>query len=174
MSLGKTAVLVGLVLWTAANVVWSIGLSTRRRAEATSPAHAGTHAHASSAAADSASAGTPVPPRRTLTLPNAAREAVLAEMRIMLQSVQGVLVAGARGDSAAVRIAARPAGMAMAADPELEALLPADWMALALDTHRAFDSLPAVGPDAAAILAGLGRITGRCNACHAMYRLEIR
>jgi hypothetical protein len=173
MHAGKTAVLVGLVLWTAANLGWSIALSTRRDAEPVSPAHAGTHAHASSAA-DSAMHTVPGPPRRTLALPNEAREAVLAEMRIMLQSIQGVLVAGARGDSAAVRIAARPAGMAMAADPALEALLPADWMALALDTHRGFDSLPAVGPDPAAILAGLGRLTGRCNACHAMYRLEVR
>ena len=174
MHAGKTAVLVGLVLWTAANLGWSLALSTRRGTEPASPAHADTHAHAPPAAAESGTPGAPVATRRTLTLPNEAREAVLAEMRTMLQSIQGVLVAGARGDSADLRMAVRPAGMAMAADPELEALLPADWMALALDTHRAFDALPAVGAEPAAILAGLGRITGRCNACHAMYRLEIR
>lgn len=168
----RKVVLVALALWTAANLGWSIALSARRHAEPASAANA--HAHGPPAGADSATHAVPQSPSRTLTLPTAAREAVLAEMRIMLQSIQGVLEAAARGDTAAVRAAARPAGMAMAADPHLEALLPADWMALALDTHRAFDSLPSAGPEAAAILARLGQITGRCNACHAMYRLESR
>lgn len=171
MSPRKIALL-ALVLWTAANLAWSIVLSTRHGVAPGTTDHAGAHA-AEAGAADS-TIHPATQPARTLSLPDAAREAVLAEMRIMLQAVQGVLEAGARGDSAGVRAAARPAGMAMAADPELEELLPADWMALALSTHRAFDSLPAVGPDAAAIAAGVARITSRCNACHAMYRLESR
>ena len=172
MSPRKIALL-ALVLWTAANLAWSIVLATRHGVEPGTAGHAGAHVP-DVGAADSTIHPAPEPARRTLRLPDAAREAVLAEMRIMLQAVQGVLEAGARGDSAGVRAAARPAGMAMAADPELEALLPADWMALALSTHRAFDSLPAVGPNATAIAAGVARITSRCNGCHAMYRLESR
>jgi hypothetical protein len=162
MRLERRAGVVGLALWTAVNVGWSYALSTRGAAEP---------AHPNPVSPSAAEHPAPATPRRTLDLPADAREAVLAEMRVMLQAVQGALQAGARGDSAAVHTAVRPAGMAMAADPHLEELLPRDWMALALDTHRAFDSLPAAGADRAAILAGLGRITARCNACHEMYRL---
>ena len=97
---------------------------------------------------------------------------MLAEMRVMLGAVQGVLEATARGDTAALRAATRPAGMAMAADHSLESLLPAEWMRIAMSTHRAFDSLPATGGNAKATVAGLGEIVRGCNTCHAMFRLS--
>lgn len=152
-----------LAAWTAGNAAWTFSTSRRDR-ESHPPA-----AHPAGEPAPSGGGGP-----RALALPAEAREAILAEMRTMLGSVQGALDAAARGDTAAVRAAVRPSGMAMAADPHLEELLPADWMQLALATHRGFDSLPGLGSDPATLAAGLGRITATCNACHATYRIEVR
>jgi hypothetical protein len=155
-----------LAIWSIANAVWS-----------------GSLAHRSPAGHPEAAAGHPAageahpalePPARTLALPAEAREAILAEMRVMLGSVQGALEAAAHGDTALLRTAVRPAGMALAADPALEALLPADWMGMALAVHRGFDSLPGSATDPATIAAGLGRIVAGCNGCHAVYRLAAR
>ncbi|HJS46400.1 MAG TPA: hypothetical protein VJ773_00285 [Gemmatimonadales bacterium] len=165
METSRRNALLALVLaaWTAGNAAWTF--STSRRVAEPPPA-------AAHPAGEPAGAGTGT--ARTLALPAEAREAVLSEMRTMLGSVQGALDAAARGDTAAVRAAVLPSGMAMAADPHLEELLPADWMQMALAAHRGFDSLPGVGTDPAALAAGLGRITATCNACHSTYRLEVR
>jgi cytochrome c556 len=165
-----------LALWTVANAAWTFGLRTHREPEHAATADTG---HAAAHATDTAAlhpegAGHTAGPdlRETLTVPAEARDAVLAEMRIMLGAMQGVLEATANGDTAALRAAAHPAGMAMAADPALEALLPPGWMRLAMATHRAFDSLPATGGDRQATVAALARLTGGCNSCHATYRLR--
>ncbi len=155
-----------LAIWTAANAVWSNSLAHRSpagHAEAVAGHPAAGEGHAAVE-----------PPARTLALPAEAREAILAEMRVMLGSVQAALEAAAVADTAALRAAVRPAGMAMAADPELEAMLPADWMGMAIAVHRGFDSLPGSATDPATIAAGLGRIVAGCNGCHAVYRLETR
>lgn len=148
-----------LSVWTALNLVGTV-LLWRERA-----AHAGAAEQAASHAAGPDT-------RRVLALPADARDAVLAEMRTMLVSIQGASAAAARGDTGAVRAAVEPSGMAMAADHALEELLPQDWLALALDTHRAFDSLPLRAGAPAGALAALGELTAGCNGCHAMYRLE--
>jgi hypothetical protein len=87
MRLDRRPGVVGLALWTAVNAGWSYALSTRGAAE---PAHPNPVAPS---AAEHPAPATPSPD---------AREAVLAEMRVMLQAVQGALQAGERGDSAAV------------------------------------------------------------------------
>lgn len=155
-----------LAVWTAANAIWSSSLTHRAP-----PGHAEV-----ATGHPAAGEGHPAvePPAQTLALPAEAREAILAEMRVMLGSVQGALQAAAVGDTAALRAAVRPAGMAMAADPELEAMLPADWMGMAIAVHQGFDSLPGSAADPATIAAGLGRIVAGCNGCHAVYRLETR
>ncbi len=113
--------------------------------------------------------------RAAVRLPAAARGAVLAEMRTMLGSVNGVLVAQAKGDTAAVRTAAMASGAAAAADPTLESLLPVAWLQLAMSTHHQFDDLAAAvsrprGTDS--LTVRLARLTGNCVGCHAAYRLE--
>lgn len=168
--------LVVLALWTVANGAWTLALRTHREAEhavAADTSHAAVHAAETAAVHPEGAVHTAGPDiRQTLTVPTEARDAVLAEMRIMLGAMQGVLEATASGDTAALRVAARPAGMAMAADHSLEALLPPAWMRLAMITHRAFDSLPATGHDQQATVAALARLTGGCNSCHATYRLQ--
>jgi hypothetical protein len=117
--------------------------------------------------------------RTPVTLPTDGREAVLAEMRVLLESVNGVLAAASRRDTALLRAAATAAGTANAADPELEALLPGPWLGLAHQTHEGFDALASGAgypveavPDT--VVARLARITASCVSCHATYRLVIR
>jgi len=129
-----------------------------------------------------AGCGTDGPPptgrdgRTAIMLPVEARDAVLAEMRTMLGSVNAVLIAQTTGDTAAMRQAALASGTAAAADPALETLLPEAWLKLAMTTHQQFDGLaravvPPGGRDST--IERLARITGNCVACHAAYRVEV-
>jgi hypothetical protein len=115
--------------------------------------------------------------RQRLTLPPPARDKVLAEMRHMLESVNGILRGVAANDLDAVEKAARAAGTAMAVEMDpamMQQLLPA-FRELGLQTHRAFDELAdrikagGTGEDA---IRGLAGVTGNCVACHAVYRLD--
>lgn len=115
--------------------------------------------------------------RTGIMVPAAARNAVLAEMRTMLASLNGVLIAQTTADTARIRLAATASGTAAAADPELEKLLPEAWLQLAMATHRQFDDLAASasrpgGTDS--VTVRLARLTGNCVACHTAYRLEVR
>ncbi len=114
-------------------------------------------------------------PRTAVPLTAEQRNGVLVEMRTMLASVNGILGAAARSDTAGIRSAAQASGMAAAADPALEKLLPAQWLQLAMEVHGGFDSLAAgarLGRDT--IVARLGRITTACITCHSIYRLAVR
>jgi hypothetical protein len=96
-------------------------------------------------------------------------------MRTMLGSVSGVLGAAARNDSTGIRGAAHASGMAAAADPELEKLLPEAWLQMAMQTHLGFDSLAGAGAKGRdTVVARLGKLTTNCVSCHAMYRLAVR
>ena len=141
-----------LAVWTAANLV----ISARLKQPVPAPEDS-------------------VDPRTAVVLPAGGRDAVLAEMRLMLGSVHGVLDGAARSDTAAIRAAAAASGLVMAADPALEKVLPPAFLTLGMSTHMAFDTLAAhatAGP--AAAIEGLSRITASCIACHAAFRLEVR
>jgi cytochrome c556 len=118
---------------------------------------------------------TPVP------LPADGQQAVLREMRQMLAAIGGALSAASRQDTAAVIAALAPAGSAAAADPAIEALLPATWKELAERTHGGFDSLTAAvrraptGPGLKdTVLVGIARISGSCTSCHESFRVTVR
>lgn len=115
--------------------------------------------------------------RTAIALPVDARDAVMAEMRTMLGSVNGILIGQVQGDTAAMRQAALASGAAAAADPALEQMLPEAWLKLAMSTHQAFDELAqavARAKPGDSITAHLARVTGNCVACHAAYRLDVR
>ena len=113
--------------------------------------------------------------RTAVLLTAEQRNAVLGEMRTMLASVNGVLGAAAKADSAGIHGAAKASGSAAAADPALEKLLPAQWLQLAMQTHQGFDGLAAsAGAGRDTVVARLGAITTNCVTCHAMYRLAVR
>jgi hypothetical protein len=119
----------------------------------------------------------PGDPRQRLTLPPQARDKVLAEMRHMLESVNGILRGVAANDLVAVEKAARAAGIAMAVEMDpamMRQLLPA-FRDLGLQTHRAFDDLAdriKAGGTRDDAIRGLVGVTGNCVACYALYRLD--
>jgi len=119
----------------------------------------------------------PGDPRQRLALPPLARDKVLAEMRHMLESVNGILRGVAANDLVAVEKAARAAGTAMAVEMDpamMQQLLPA-FRELGLQTHRAFDDLAdriKAGGTRDDAIRGLAAVTGNCVACHAVYRLD--
>lgn len=115
--------------------------------------------------------------RTGITLPQSSRDAVLAEMRVLLTSLNGVLTGLARNDTALMREAAGRSGVAAAADPTLERVLPNEFMELGMDTHQQFDRLAgeiADGIPADSVVARLATLTDNCVACHEAYRLEVR
>lgn len=112
--------------------------------------------------------------RTAIPLTVEQRGAVLSEMRTMLGSLNGVLGAVTRWDTAGIRAAALRSGTAAAADPALEKILPEQWMQMALRTHGGFDSLAASAGRPApreAVVAKLAAIVPECVNCHATYRL---
>ena len=122
-------------------------------------------------------AGLAVDDRKRIVLPAPARNMVLAEMRMMLESISGVVAALSEGDTAAAAQAARAAGMAAAVDidPAVRELLPAAFVELGMATHRGFDALAdkleqPVEQETA--LAELGTLMQNCIACHDTYRAD--
>jgi cytochrome c556 len=119
----------------------------------------------------------PGDPRQRLTLPPQARDRVLAEMRHMLESVNGILRGVAANDLVAAENAARAAGTAMAVemDPAMMRQLVPAFRELGLETHRAFDALAdriKAGGTRDDAIRGLAGVMGNCVACHALYRLD--
>jgi cytochrome c556 len=102
------------------------------------------------------------------------RNDVLKEMRGMLASLQGIQAGLAAHDMGKVASAAKAGGMAEAADPALEAKLPAPWKNLATAVHTGFDEVAKAagsGAKADSIAAKLSAGLESCVACHAAYRL---
>jgi cytochrome c556 len=121
--------------------------------------------------------GIPVDERQAITVDAATRQAVLAEMRTMLQAVQGIVAGAATWDTATIRIAAGSAGVAAAseANPSVEAQLGADFVQLGMRTHLSFDSLARdVGRNREAVLTRLATVMGNCVGCHTQWRLVVQ
>lgn len=114
--------------------------------------------------------------RTAVMLEPAERRAVLAEMRALLESTQGIVEALAVNDLAAVEAAARPAGSAAIAtvDFRLRAKLPLAFKQLGFGTHHAFDDIADMahrGEPTAKIQKKLADTMNNCIACHASYQL---
>lgn len=115
--------------------------------------------------------------RQVSRVPLEARDAVRAEMRTMLGSLHDIMSGSLSGDTAAMRAAATRSGLATAADPVLEKLLPEGFLRLGVSTHQQFDELSAAitrGNPRDSVTARLIRITNNCVSCHATYQLEPR
>ncbi len=114
--------------------------------------------------------------RLAVQLPPSGRDLVLAEMRAMLKSVQGVVAAVAARDMKQVAVAARASGTAAAVDmsPQLMAALPLEFKQLGMSVHKGFDEIAAAAEQGMApseMLSQLGAQLNACVACHASYRL---
>jgi hypothetical protein len=128
-------------------------------------------------------ASTPAPPddggdaRTKIELPAEVRAKILGEMRTMLGSLHDILVALPAGDTAGVRVAAERSGVAQAVDPELQKLVPPQFMSMGLAAHQGFDdvrSAVASGAGTDSVVSMLSRSTSNCVACHAMFRLVVK
>lgn len=127
-------------------------------------------------------AATPDIDKRTaVALPPDGQQAVLHEMRQMLGAMGGAMAAAAKGDTSALLAAVAPAGSAAAADPAIEAFLPAEWKELAERTHGAFDNLASAVRQARnqqalkdTVLVRLAQVSSSCTACHETFRVTVR
>ena len=115
--------------------------------------------------------------RERILLPAPARNMVLAEMRQMLVSMEGVLAGLAREDMAAAADAARASGMAAAVDvaPDIAVLLPDAFIQLGTATHQGYDELAETleaGASQQEVLAAFAELTRNCVACHETWRID--
>jgi len=114
--------------------------------------------------------------RTAVLLNSAERQAVLGEMRLLLETTQSVMEALANDDMAAIEAASRPIGSAAIAtvDFKLKAKLPLEFKELGFGTHYAFDDIADMassGQPAKAIQLKLAQTMNNCIACHASYQL---
>ena len=113
--------------------------------------------------------------REPVLLAPADREAILLEMRTMLQGVSDVLQALVDNDLTKAEKAARASGTASAVDASFEKKLPAQFFQLGMRTHNRFDALAdaiKAGATRDTITRRLAAVTASCVTCHATYRLD--
>ncbi len=114
--------------------------------------------------------------RERLALTPMERGKVLSEMRLMLESVNGITQGIADDDLLIIERSARGAGGGIAADldPALTNRLPENFRQLGMRTHKSFDNLAdqvRAGRSSEEALKGLVEITGNCVGCHASYKI---
>lgn len=115
--------------------------------------------------------------RRAIVLNADERDLVLAEMRTMLGSVQGIVAGLAQKDARAVAEAARRSGSAavQAVPPALMAKLPLEFKQLGGRTHQGFDEIAVAGDQNEPVDMLLTRLApqiANCVACHDVFRLS--
>jgi len=116
--------------------------------------------------------------RTAVLLEPAERQAVLGEMRGLLETTQTIVEALANDDLAAVDKAARSVGSAAikTVDFKLRAKLPLGFKKLGFGTHYAFDEiadLAKAGKPLKEVQQKLAETMNNCIACHAMYQLPV-
>jgi cytochrome c556 len=116
--------------------------------------------------------------REPLRLGAHERQLVLAEMRQMLESTEGVVAGLAKNDMAAIEQAAARSGRQApeTVDEALHGALPEEFLRMGAAAHGGFDGIAQLARDRATIAtiaAKLGETLSSCNTCHANYRLDV-
>jgi cytochrome c556 len=118
--------------------------------------------------------------RTEILLAAAERDQILAEMRLLLKAVDGIVrgLGEPTRDLKQMEETARAVGMHMAADagPAIMAKLPLPFKQMGMSIHKDMDALAdAIVRDETAqqILQRLSSMTARCTACHDMYRFSV-
>ena len=116
--------------------------------------------------------------REAIILSHGERDLVLAEMRMMLESTEGVVAGLAANDMQAVeQAAARAAPSAPGTvDQELHASLPEAFLHSGAAAHGGFEDIARLARQAAgaeAVMTRLGETLHQCTSCHAAYRVEV-
>lgn len=117
--------------------------------------------------------------REPLYLSAHERDLVLAEMRQMLESSEGVVTGLAANDLQAIQQAAARSGQRApgTVDQAMHASLPENFLHLGMAAHGGFDDIARMaeeGADRDALTARLGEVLRQCTSCHATYRVEVR
>ncbi len=115
--------------------------------------------------------------RTAVVLQPAERDLVLAEMRGMLSSIQGILEGANQGDARRIIQASRAAGMAAAADvnPALMAKLPLEFKTLGMSVHHDMDEITKAAEGGAPmpeILKMTSSALTKCVACHSAWQIK--
>jgi len=115
--------------------------------------------------------------RTAVLLEPAERQAILAEMRLLLETTQTIIAALTENDRSTIETAARKVGKSAMStmDFRLKAKLPLEFKKLGFGTHYAFDEIADMARDGAsgqAIQLKLADTMNRCIACHASYQLS--
>jgi hypothetical protein len=113
--------------------------------------------------------------RERIALAPAERDAILAEMLVMLRSVSTIVHGVVAGDLAMVEQAARASGTRLTLDPQLAKKLPPHFLQLRARAHTRFDQLADAITTGAArddVMKRLAALTGYCVTCHDAYRIE--
>jgi len=116
--------------------------------------------------------------RTAVLLEPVERQAVLGEMRVLLETTQTIVEALAVGEMTTVDQAARAVGSAAikTMDFKLRAKLPLEFKKLGFGTHYAFDEIADMakaGKPVKAIQQKLAATMNNCIACHASYQLPV-
>ena len=116
--------------------------------------------------------------RTAVVLEQGEKNAVLGEMRMLLEATQTIMEALANEDLKAIEAAATPLGSSAIAtvDFSLRAKLPIEFKKLGFGTHYAFDDIATMakeGKPAKEIQLKYVDIMNNCIACHSMYQLKV-
>ena len=115
--------------------------------------------------------------RIAVQLSGAQRQHVLAEMRGLLHSTQGIVEGLALGDMKLVQSAAKAAGMDGRKTTENQIMhkkMPPEWMRLGMSAHKSMDEIAAMAAKnmpAKDIQLKLVQTMNACIACHSAYYL---
>lgn len=100
----------------------------------------------------------------------------LADMRVMLQTVQDIVNALAKEDREAMIKAAKLSGNQMARNTpmSIKKKLPASFQAIGGPMHLGFEefAIRAETDDIPELTAHLGQLMGKCMACHAAFTVK--
>ncbi|PYN59939.1 MAG: hypothetical protein DMD90_27730 [Candidatus Rokuibacteriota bacterium] len=112
--------------------------------------------------------------RERIRLEPSERDAVLAEMRTMLKSLNRIMHGLAAGDTVMVEDAARASGAKAALSPQLGKKLPAHFQDLERRVHQRFDQLADAVKSGTRddVVKRMAALTGYCVTCHDTYRLD--
>ncbi len=117
--------------------------------------------------------------RTEIVLATAERDQILAEMRLLLKAVDGLIrgLGEPNPDPKQMEATARAVGMNMAADvePTIMAKLPLPFKQMGMSIHKDMDALAdavAQNETPQQLLKRLASMTARCTVCHDMYRFK--
>ncbi len=116
--------------------------------------------------------------RTAVLLEPGERQAVLGEMRVLLEATQAIVEALANDDLETAEASARSVGSAaiQTMDFKLRTKLPLDFKKLGFATHYAFDEiadLAKAGRPVKDVQQKLAATMNNCIACHASFQLPV-